>query len=175
MKYEQTKHKIKETWTDSKENLNLIDKENKKIYKIKENIKLNKTSLHSFKKISDYNVDFESMDIIEYDRLVNGTSYGKLYRLYKEWVIIFEKFPINLIPFIKYAVIYDNHPGLNEDDLEEEKSIIIQTEDIVTANGVVNTTEIKVTLIVGLWLSGISPYAIEAKLLINIFNPYNYV
>ena len=128
------------------------------------------SSLQLFKKSRDFSVDWEEMEVPS--NHVSDLRFNPNY--FKTWDVEFEGIAEKWIPF-DVEVLYRN--SVLEDDsnfLDPNKSVFYEVEDIE------NSTEKKVTLHAGLHFDEslsndpINP-PLDAKLLIQINNPYDFI
>lgn len=184
MKYENTRYKLKKIWTDSITNKYQITAQEDTNALILEK-EAKGFEFLGFKKETDFSTEWEQMTLPSLDS--DTDAWYTDYRV--QWNIEFEAFPVKLIPFIKYNVVYK---FLGEEELINDGLVlayprvpcIFRVEDLETDSDYVKENIKKVTMIVGYlirpypWATLQSvgkSYDIQAKLLIKIYNPEFYI
>lgn len=124
MKQENTKHKIKKIWENSQQIKEKVKIENIKLKKINDNFLI--TNLSFANKVYNFSTEWETLEAIQIT--------GYFHEFLKEWTIVFEKLPIQLIPFINYTVLFKHPSNISfEEKLEgahKELNHIFQIEDL---------------------------------------------
>jgi hypothetical protein len=168
MKYETTPHKIRKVWVDSKTNEIKINRIAGTNLRIKE--KINNTSQLGFKRILELSTDWETPELTD-----DNTFYI-------EWEIVFNSFPVKLMPYVNYNVVY-KHPQysgideiLNDNINYNRTNCIFKVENLEENED--NEEVKKVTMIISHKLQLVDEedyYNVQCKLFLNLYNPESYI
>ena len=172
MKYENTKNKLNKIWIKSKSNKEKVNKEKSKIERIENNIIY-------YTKWATNKITTLSTDWINADRLNHFTNPGHV----KRWDIVFEEFPVNLIPFIDCSIFYKKPPliALEKDYRGSQKytHIFFKIQDLTKYEDTELFDRIKkVTMIIWFEIFQQDDYSpfnpVSLKLIIKIHNPKDF-
>ena len=145
------KNKIQQLWSDTIENVFQIDKDIYKNDTLKKEVELNEPTF--INKINNFNSEWE---------VLNNSSGDA----YKEWNISLGAIPKEIIPFIRFEILYKSiHEKVQTNPLT---SHIFQIEEHPETGEIVNVNLI-VAFRVG--YSGATEPEVYAKLLVYVFNP----
>lgn len=100
MKYDNTPYKLKKIWTQSGKNKYEITRQEDTNERVEESIKSSNYLI--FKKVIDLSTEWEQMTAPALDSTTD--AWYTDYRM--QWNIDLKEFPMKLIPFVKYSVIY---------------------------------------------------------------------
>ena len=176
MKYENTKSKLRKTWSKSLVNKYEIVNQQASIKRIKDS---NKSPDRQVSKgIIDLSTEWELMIAPREDNTLDAWSQ---YRI--QWNIDLKEMPIKLIPFIKYQVVYkitgeEGYIARGLGVFNPRVPVLFRLEDVFDSSGAVIEDFKKVTMMVGYMFSPFTqidvfpdPYDIQAKLIIKLYNP----
>ena len=164
MKYENTKHKIKQIFEQETSNSNQIENLSDDINLTKSNVKDANRTLQTISKDYDFSTGWTNLEIGEFEREIDYD-----YVAHYEWIIELPNIPIKYLPYLNVNVIYANIPIIF--DLDDINSF-----HIIRAERIENDICIHPKLIVGLRILNVTEGVIfRAKVLVGIHNPEAFI
>ena len=174
MGFKTTKRKIHTAENQtSKHSLEVVrQKDTNKV--VNTNIQLLRPNHSIFKKDGNLTIDWEDMTV----GLNEDTEELDLEIQYKEWTIVFERLDERMISFINTEMLYRNGDGSFDDQLVyvfPNKNKFFEVEDISGSTFIK-----KVTVHICYFVSppldtGTMEFPYQAKLVVSMINPYDFV